>query len=165
MLFGKKKTEQPTNPYYSPEQVAQQQMNAAQSQNAPQQTAPQAAQQPSEDQGSKYPVPLLPVPESLMKDEKGLPPMSMGTPTKISPGSIDLITPKSFAFVKLSSFKQVLEDIKVLENEISQVEDDLDRFTHIVKEEEDTIRKYNSMIDGLKRTLSDLKSSLSNVEE
>ena len=153
MLFGKKKVEQPTNPYYSPEQVAQQQMNAAQ------------AQQPTEEQASKYPVPLLPVPESLMKDEGGLPQMSMGAPTKISPGSIDLITPKSFAFVKLSSFKQVLEDIKVLENEISQVEDDLDRFTHIVKEEEDTIRKYNSMIDGLKRTLSDLKGSLSNVEE
>lgn len=162
MLFGKKKTEQPANPYYNPEEQAQQRMSAAQTQNAPQ--VPDSQQEGS-DQSSKYPVPLLPVPESLMKDERGLAQMSMGAPSKISASTIDLITPKSFAFVKLSSFKQVLEDIKVLENEISQVEGDLDRFTHLVKEEEDTVTKYNSMIDGLKRTLSDLKGSLSNVEE
>lgn len=162
MFFKKKAPEPAANPYYN---VASQ-SNAEQQPQLQSQGLPQNVQTLADTQQtntSNYPVPLLPVPEPMKISDNNY--SSMGSAPKISAGSIDLVTPKTFAFVKLSSFKQVLDDIKVLQNEISQVADDLDRFNHIIKEEEDTIHKYTSMVEGLKKVLVDLNSSLSNVEE
>ena len=159
MLFGKKKDAALKNPYYNNDDAKPATPVAAQQPPAP--TMPQG----NTGSSTPFPVPLLPTPEpinlpniqpELIRSGGGLSAldiMKMGSETK------------SFAFVKLSDFKRILDDIKMLETKISDSQGDLEEFSKIVKEQEEYLDRYAMVIKDLKRTIDEISSSLSRVED
>ena len=153
-LFSKKKNA-PANPYYSA---------------APQPAVQQAPQQPNaidgrDDVPKPFPVPLLPTPEPLTIPNVDTKPFISPTGMK----RLDMIRigaeAKSFAFVKLSDFKRILDDIKTLNTRIMETKDDLENFSKLVKEQEEHIDRYLLVIRDLEKTINEITDSLSNVED
>ena len=72
---------------------------------------------------------------------------------------------KSFAFVKLSDFKRILDDIKALNTRIIETKDDLENFSKLVKEQEEHIDRYLIVVRELEKTVGEIADSLSNVED
>lgn len=139
MLFGKKK-EESVNPFYSNVQ--------------PQAEAPAANTAP-------FPTPTLPTPEPLAPPDVSLKPMV----SQEQPKATTVPVGKSIAFIKLSDYKQVLDDIKMLQTQIARSKDDLERLAKLIQDEEATTRNYIALADGLNKIISDLYTSLSNVQE
>lgn len=168
MLFGKKK-EASTNPYYAgssttPATPAQVTTPTMPQQAAVAQEMNQAAQQTSEG-SSQFPVPLLPAPEPITLPNIEQAPLRLST--RMS--ALDIMKmgseTKSFAFVKLSDFKRILDDIKSLENKINNSQDELEEFSKLLKEQEDYLSRYSMVIKDLRRTIDEIASSLSRVED
>ncbi len=164
MLFGKKKDATPANPYYNGGNAQTANPTGTQQPSVP--AMPQVKNaQDSMVTTTPFPVPLLPTPEPInlpnvqpepMKTGGGisaLDMMKMGTETK------------SFAFVKLSDFKRILDDIKMLENKIGESQGDLEEFSKVVKEQEEYLNRYATVIRDLRRTIDEISSSLSRVED
>ncbi|MDP8012498.1 MAG: hypothetical protein RAK22_00135 [Nanoarchaeota archaeon] len=138
MLFGKKKEEN-VNPFYSNQQPAQDN---------------QAATPP-------FPTPTLPMPEPLAPPDVSL------KPAVSQPQKQDVSVPlgKSVAFIRLSDYKQVLDDIKTLQTQIARSKDDLERLAKLIQDEQEATKNYIALADGLNKIVSDLYNSLSNVQE
>ena len=148
MLFGKKKDAAPKNPYYNNDDAKPAAPVVAQQPPAPAMPQTQNSQG-NTGSSTPFPVPLLPTPEpinlpnmqpELMRSGGGLSAldiMKIGSETK------------SFAFVKLSDFKRILDDIKMLETKIGDSQGDLEEFSKIVKEQEEYLDRYAMVIkDG-----------------
>jgi hypothetical protein len=154
MLFGKKKTA-PENPYYDASNPASQPQQPATDQMVPTTTQPEG----------QFPVPLLPAPEPITLPNMKIEPIRMGG----NVSALDIMKmsteTKSFAFVKLSDFKRILDDIKALESRMNESQDDLEEFSKLLKEQEDYLNRYSSVIKDLKRTIEEIASSLSRVED
>ncbi len=155
MLFGKKKTES-TNPYYSAGTTKQ-----------PTQANPSgdsSVSQQQQTQGQQFPVPLIPTPEPLTLPSVEVSPVKT---TRIS--ALDVMKigseTKSFAFVKLSDFKRILEDIRALEARIAESQNDLEQFSKLLKEQEEYLNGYALVIKDLLKTIDEIASSLSRVED
>ncbi len=156
MLFGKKKNE-PKNPYYSGE-----------AQQAPaEQVKPQAPTVPVKPavpvgEAETAPIPLLPTPEPINLPE--VEPLKLGMVS-----AVDIMSgvgeSKAFAFVKLSDFKRILEDIKAMEKRIEDSQEDLEAFSKLLKDEDEYLSRYSMVVKELKRTVEEIASSLSRVED
>ena len=166
MLFGKKK-ETPKNPYYN---GAAKQAGAAPVVNA--QIPPPAtiAKEMNQQQGTsentgKFSVPLLPTPEPITLPNVEQMPLKIGG----SLNALDIMKlgseTKAFAFVKLSDFKRILDDIRSLESKLNASQDELDDFTKLLKEQEDYLNRYGIVLKELRRTIDEIASSLSHVED
>jgi hypothetical protein len=158
MLFGKKKAT-PANPYYSNGAKT-----AAPATGAQQQTAAQTQQPVQNIETPQFPVPLLPMPEPISIPNIRSEPFKTG-----SVSALDMIRmggeTKSFAFVKLSDFKRILDDIKALESKISESQEDLDEFSKVLKQQEEYLARYSTVIRDLRRTIDEIAASLSHVED
>lgn len=155
MLFGKKKAA-PQNPYYSSTNAnAQAPAPASQEQTVPTTTEP----------NGPFPVPLLPTPEPIAMPNVKIEPIKPAS----SMSALDIMRmsteTKAFAFVKLSDFKRILDDIKAIESRMTESQDDLEQFSKILKEQEDYLNRYSGVIRDLKRTIEEIASSLSRVED
>ena len=151
MLFGKKKAT-PANPYYPSGAKA---------------TAPAASaqQQPVQNvETPQFPVPLLPTPEPI-----SIPNIRSESLRNGGISALDMIRmggeTKSFAFVKLSDFKRILDDIKALESKINESQEDLDEFSKVLKQQEEYLARYSTVIRDLRRTIDEIAASLSHVED
>ncbi len=178
-IFGKKK-EAPSNPYNNPDVITQQ-MQSAQSQQViqpplqsqtqnPQVQSNQAAisspvntsvDQQTSQNNPPFNVPILPVPEPLNNPNIELTPLKAVSAAPI----VSSLEPKAMAFVKLSNFKQVLDDIKELNDKISESQQDLENLSAQVKQQESDIERYRLMLGQLKKTIDDITASLSDVQE
>jgi hypothetical protein len=67
--------------------------------------------------------------------------------------------------VKLSDFKRILDDIRSLESKLNASQDELDDFTKLLKEQEDYLNRYGIVLKELRRTIDEIASSLSHVED
>ncbi len=164
MLFGKKKGATPANPYYNGDNAKPATPATPQTPSFPALPQAQNAQNNMVPR-TPFPVPLLPTPEPINL------PNPQPEPIKISGGlsAFDMMKmgaeTKSFAFVKLGDFKRILDDIKMLENKISESQGDLEEFSKVVKEQEEYLNRYATVIRDLRRTISEISSSLSRVED
>ena len=156
MLFGKKKTE-PKNPYYSGEAKP-----ATKEQEKPQASSVPAKPAVHAGEAETSPIPLLPTPEPINMPE--VEPLKLG---RVS--AVDIMSgmgeSKAFAFVKLSDFKRILDDIKTMEKRIEDSQDDLEAFSKLLKDEEEYLSRYSMIVKELKRTVEEIASSLSRVED
>ena len=156
MLFKKKK-EVPANPYY--EEKAEEKAGPA----------PQSNQQPQQvvhqnPQPAPSTIPLVPIPPPIQDVSGDLQPIKLGGINTIDALRLEAGS-KSFAFVKLSDFKDILDDIKALEKRIAQSREDLEAFSATLKKQEDYIRRYNEMNSDLKKMIDRISSSLSDIQE
>jgi hypothetical protein len=159
MLFGKKK-EAPANPYF----------NAVKGADKPPAQSPVPAQPEqrienppvqSPQRGVPFPIPLLPTPEPIVTPNIELEPMKM----HVDIDAIRMSTGKPTAFIKLSDFKRVVDDIKNLEEQIAQSQNDLKEIYRHIDEQSAAVRNYEIMLSSLKRMMQDISISLANVEE
>ncbi|MCL5009750.1 MAG: hypothetical protein M1433_02100, partial [Candidatus Parvarchaeota archaeon] len=108
------------------------------------------------------PIPLLPTPEPLTLPE--VEPLKLG---KVS--AVDIMSgaaeSKAFAFVKLSDFKRILEDIKAMEKRVEESQEELESFSKLLKDEEEYLGRYSMVVKELKHTIEEITSSLSKVED
>ncbi len=161
MLFGKKK--QPaSNPYYT---------NVVTKQGPQDKAAAPSQQQPGQIIGETdqsigpMSVPLLPAPEPINIPNVELEPLKLSG--RVS--AIDMMRmgseTKAFAFVKLSDFKRIVDDIRSLEKRISESQEDLDEFSKLLKEQDEYLGRYGLVIKDLKKIIEEIASSLSKIED
>lgn len=158
MLFGKKKNE-PKNPYYSSE-VQKPAAPQAPVQEPQQQKQPISVEHTKQDENA--PIPLLPTPEPI-----NLPDVEPLKLNRVS--AVDIMSgineSKAFAFVKLSDFKKILDDIKAMEKRVEDSQEDLEAFSRLLKDEEEYLSRYSMVVKELKRTIEEIATSLSRVED
>jgi hypothetical protein len=162
MALFKKKKEEPVNPYYNENNlkpVAPE--NAAP---ANQQTAAKPAQNaPAQQQKQSYSIPLIPVPSVKIPDINLQPARSAGISV------LDALrlesNSKSIAFIKMSDFKKVLDDIKELEKRITQSQVDLENYSRALDTQREYVKNYNLLIQDMRKMMERLSTYLSNVEE
>lgn len=148
MLF-KKKNEKPANPYYNSEPPAQQE--------PPKSVAQQEVLVNTQ-------IPLVPIPPSVGQISGDFNPIKLGGISTIDALRLEAGS-KSFAFVKLSDFKDILDDIKALEKRIERSREDLEAFSTALKRQEEYIKRYNEMNSDLKKMIDRISSSLSDIQE
>ncbi len=72
---------------------------------------------------------------------------------------------KSVAFIKMSDFKKVLDDIKDLEKRITQSQMDLENYSRVLNTQKDYIKNYNLLVQDMRKMIERMSAYLSNVEE
>ena len=149
MLFKKKK-EVPANPYYNKDTAAQQQ------------EPPKPAVQQEISVNTQ--IPLVPIPSSIGQISGDFNPIRLEGISTIDALRLEAGS-KSFAFVKLSDFKDILDDIKSLEKRIEQSREDLESFSTALKRQEEYIKRYNEMNSDLKKMIDRISASLSDIQE
>ena len=169
MALFKKKKEEPVNPYYKESNlkpVASE--NAAQNANTANMSAENAKNgqemqinpQPPK-QG--YSIPLIPMPNVKVPDINLQPVRSAGISV------LDALrmesNSKSIAFIKMSDFKKVLDDIKELEKRITQSQADLENYSRALDTQRDYVKNYNLLIQDMRKMIERMSTYLSNVEE
>ena len=172
MALFKKKKEEPVNPYYqesnlrpvapeNPPQNANQQ-NAVQ-QPAVQNTAEQQVQANTQQQKQNYSIPLIPVPSVKIPDIN-LPPVRSAGISVLDALRLESNS-KSIAFIKMSDFKKVLDDIKELEKRITQSQVDLENYSKALDTQREYVKNYNLLIQDMRKMMERMSTYLSNVEE
>ena len=149
MIFGKKKEE--VNPYYNSTENAQGNQGAAPAQNP----APQA----DNSSQAPFPTPILPVPEPLSPATPSIKPEWESKPVPPVGG-----VASTTAFIRLSDYKQILEDIKALEKQISGSKEELGKLGSILDQERTTLSNYVQLVNDLEKVINDIHASLSNIQ-
>ena len=169
MVLFKKKKEEPVNPYYKESNLKPvEPENTAQEVN--QQVAQPAAQNPvnqeiqtEQQQKSSHTIPLIPVPSVKIPDINLQPVRSAGISV------LDALrlesNSKSIAFIKMSDFKKVLDDIKELEKRITQSQADLESYSKALETQREYVKNYNLLIQDMRKMIERMSAYLSNVEE
>ncbi len=170
MALFKKKQGAKENPYYNAPAVQREAVNPQQPQVQPPAAAPQpiAVTNPTKPQQPEAPndfsIPLIPTPPPISTTNMELEPMQAG-----GIGTIDALrlesNPRSIAYIKLSDFKKVLDDIKNLEKRLMESEADLERFSRILESQKEYVKNYNTIIQDIKGMVDKLSAYLTNVEE
>ncbi|MGC8533856.1 MAG: hypothetical protein ACP5MV_04505 [Candidatus Parvarchaeum sp.] len=172
MALFKKKKEEPVNPYYqesnlrpvAPENPAPEvnQQNTA-PQPAAQNTAEQPAASNQQPQKQNYTIPLIPVPSVKIPDVNLQPVRSAGISV------LDALrlesNSKSIAFIKMSDFKKVLDDIKELEKRVTQSQIDLENYSKALDTQREYVKNYNLLIQDMRKMMERMSTYLSNVED
>ncbi|MCL4396832.1 hypothetical protein M1494_00600 [Candidatus Parvarchaeota archaeon] len=169
MALFKKKKEEPVNPYYkesnlkpvAPENTAQNvNPQNTSAQNTATQSQVQAGQQP---QKPAYSIPLIPVPSVKIPDIN-LQPVRSGGISVLDALRLESNS-KSIAFIKMSDFKKVLDDIKELEKRITQSQTDLENYSRALDTQREYVKNYNLLIQDMRKMVERMSAYLSNVEE
>ena len=168
MALFKKKKEEPVNPYYKESNLkpvapennnleGNEQNNAANPAGNPQMAADNV------NQKQRYSIPLIPVPSVKIPDINLQPVRSAGISV------LDALrlesNSKSIAFIKMSDFKKVLDDIKELESRITQSQADLESYTRALDTQREYVKNYNLLIQDMRKMIERMSAYLSNVEE
>ena len=168
MALFKKKKEEPVNPYYkesnlkpvAPENTAQ---NINQQAQQPAQNAVNQQAQTEKQQKASHSIPLIPVPSVKIPDINLQPARSAGISV------LDALrlesNSKSIAFIKMSDFKKVLDDIKELEKRITQSQADLESYSRALDTQREYVKNYNLLIQDMRKMVERMSAYLSNVEE
>jgi hypothetical protein len=164
MALFKKKKEEPVNPYYqesSLKPIAQQTQPAV---NQPvNESSAQTNQNVQETQKKGGSIPLIPVPNVKIQNINLEPVRNAGISV------LDALrlesNSKSIAFIKMSDFKKVLDDIKELEKRITQSQVDLENYSRALDAQREYVRNYNSLIQDMRKMIERMSAYLSNVEE
>ncbi len=162
MALFKKKKETPVNPYYNAANLKP----VAETQPAPE-PSPVDNQKmaeirpPEEKKGTT--IPLIPVPNVKISDINLQPSRSAGISV------LDALrlesNSKSIAFIKMSDFKKVLDDIKELEKRITQSQADLDSYSRTLDSQKEYVKNYNNLIQDMHKMVERMSAYLSNVED
>ena len=169
MALFKKKKEEPVNPYYkesnlkpvAPENTAQNvNPQNTSAQNTATQSQVQAGQQP---QKPAYSIPLIPVPSVKIPDIN-LQPVRSGGISVLDALRLESNS-KSIAFIKMSDFKKVLDDIKELEKRITQSQTDLENYSRALDTQREYVKNYNLLVQDMRKMVERMSAYLSNVEE
>lgn len=169
-LFKKKKGE-PVNPYYNETNLKP----IAQPVNPPEQNVPdnqanaliqqnlQIQPQNGKPEKKSNSIPLIPVPNVKVPDINLQPVRSAGISV------LDALrlesSSKSIAFIKMSDFKKVLDDIKELEKRITQSQVDLENYSRTLDTQREYVRNYNQLIQDMHKMVERMSAYLSNVED
>lgn len=157
MLFGRKKEKEGTNPYYNSPAAGP----APRPQPAPQAPSQnQPAQAVQDNTPAPFPTPILPIPEPLSPAAPVLRPMWESRPSGSTIGNVTSTT----AFIKLSDYKQILEDIKALEKQVDSSKDELNKLGSILEQEKATLSNYAQLVNNLEKVINDTHASLSNIQ-
>ncbi len=170
MALFKKKKEEPINPYYN-----ESNLKPVAPEPAPKEVNQQAEVQPSQDVSNQqvqteqkqekpnYSIPLIPVPNVKIPDINLQPVRSAGISV------LDALrlesNSKSIAFIKMSDFKKVLDDIKELEKRITQSQADLENYSKALETQREYVKNYNLLIQDMRKMIERMSAYLSNVEE
>ncbi len=161
MSLFKKKTEEKENPYYSKSGMKKEELAAKQ-------PATPAAQMPAKpiapEQPKEFSIPLIPTPPPIVPQRMDLEPISSAGMSVMDALRLET-NPKSIAYIKLSDFKKVLEDIKNLEKRLIESQSDLDKASRILDSQKEYIRNYNNVVQDIRKMVDKLSVYLSNVEE
>ncbi|MCL4373108.1 hypothetical protein M1384_03540 [Candidatus Parvarchaeota archaeon] len=169
MALFKKKKEEPVNPYYNESNLKPVAPEST-TQNVNQQEAAQPAQnsvtqpvQTEQQQKASHSIPLIPVPSVKIPDINLQPVRSAGISV------LDALrlesNSKSIAFIKMSDFKKVLDDIKELEKRITQSQADLESYSRALDTQREYVKNYNLLIQDMRKMVERMSTYLSNVEE
>ena len=164
MALFKKKKEETVNPYYqesSLKPISQQDGRPAAASAQNDQGVPQAA--PQAQQKDVFSIPLIPVPNVKISDIN-LQPLRSGGISVLDALRLESNS-RSIAFIKMSDFKKVLDDIKDLEKRITQSQADLQNFSRVLDTQREYVKNYNVLIQDMKKMIERMSAYLSNVEE
>ncbi len=164
MALFKKKKDEPVNPYYNESNLKpiSQPSPADNNTNA----SMQVQQQPAPAQEKKqtgFSIPLIPVPNVKIPDIN-LQPLRTGGISVLDALRLESNS-KSVAFIKMSDFKKVLDDIKDLEKRITQSQMDLENYSRVLNTQKDYIKNYNLLVQDMRKMIERMSAYLSNVEE
>ena len=166
MALFKKKKEEPVNPYYNKSNlkpIAPENTNlGSQTPNDGNANSQQAPVNPVPEK-QHYSIPLIPVTNVKIPDINLQPVRSAGISV------LDALrlesNSKSIAFIKMSDFKKVLDDIKELESRITQSQADLESYTRALDTQREYVKNYNLLIQDMRKMIERMSAYLSNVEE
>ncbi len=171
MALFKKKKEKPLNPYYNEANLKPIAATAPQNNNSGQTTDanPTAVnpntvtQKPQENEKKGVSIPLIPVPNVKVPDINLQPVRSAGISV------LDALrlesSSKSIAFIKMSDFKRILDDIKELEKRITQSQADLENYSRELDKQREYVKNYNQLIQEMHKMIERMSTYLSNVED
>ena len=166
MALFKKKKEEPVNPYYNKSNlkpIAPENTNlGSQTPNDSNANGQQVPVNPMPEK-QHYSIPLIPVTNVKIPDINLQPVRSAGISV------LDALrlesNSKSIAFIKMSDFKKVLDDIKELEGRITQSQADLESYTRALDTQREYIKNYNLLVQDMRKMIERMSAYLSNVEE
>ncbi len=165
MALFKKKREAPINPYYDEMNLQPTEQKAdGIAANGVQTPAP-SSPIPAENDAAKKSteIPLIPLPNIKVPDINLQPTRSAGLSV------LDALrmesNSKSIAFIKMSDFKKVLDDIKDLERRVMLSQADLESYSRLLDTQREYVKNYNILIQDMHRMIERMSAYLSNVEE
>lgn len=165
MALFKKKREAPVNPYYDEMNLQPTEQKADGAAASGVQTQAPANPMPAENGAVKKSteIPLIPLPNIKVPDINLQPTRSAGISV------LDALrmesNSKSIAFIKMSDFKKVLDDIKDLERRVMLSQADLESYSRSLDTQREYVKNYNVLIQDMHKMIERMSAYLSNVEE